>query len=372
MPWNIQQELDALGDQHLRRRLRITDPARPLVNFASNDYLGLAESDELKAALQEGVARYGAGSGASRLVTGTLQPHHDLEEQIAAFKSTEASLTFSSGYAAAFGAITSLVGAQDTIILDKLAHASLIDASRLSGATVRIFPHNHLGKLEKLLQTTAATTRRTLVITESVFSMDGDTALLPEIVELKNRFGAWLMVDEAHAVGVLGPEGRGLAAALGLAGEVEVQMGTLSKAVGLSGGYIAGSRTLVDLMINRARSFIYTTAPPPALCHAASASLTLINSQKGDDLRKALGQNIGTLRSALDQATDGMYSAIHPFIVGNEESALQTAERLQEEGFLAPAIRYPTVPRGSARIRVTLSAQHRKEDILRLASVLRA
>ncbi|MDB6139891.1 MAG: 8-amino-7-ketopelargonate synthase, partial [Verrucomicrobiaceae bacterium] len=274
VPWSIASELAQLDAAGLRRRLRVLDSAqgtvvrlegREVVNFSSNDYLGLAGSEELRAAFAECISKYGAGSGASRLVCGGMAPHHRLEEELAAFKGTQAALTFASGFAVALGTITSLMGAQDVIILDKLCHASLVDAARLSGATIRVFPHNHLGKLEKLLASPAATARRVLVVTESIFSMDGDAAALAGIVELKDRHGAWLLLDEAHGVGVLGPQGRGLAAALGLEQRVELQMGTLSKAFGLSGGYLAASREVIDLLINKARSFIYTTAPPPAL-----------------------------------------------------------------------------------------------------------
>ena len=257
--WEIEKEIEEIRAAGLFRELRtlhspqgpmVERGGRELINFSSNDYLGLAASDELKAALQEGIDRYGAGSGAARLVCGSLAPHEELEDEIARFKGTEAALSFSSGYAVALGTIPALMGKDDVIILDKLCHASLVDAARLSGATVRVFPHNHLDKLEKLLRGAAEAGSRTLVVTESIFSMDGDAATLREIVELKDRHGAWLMLDEAHAVGVIGPQGRGLAAALGLETRIELQMGTLSKAVGLSGGYLAASRAVISLHAN--------------------------------------------------------------------------------------------------------------------------
>ena len=240
--WNLQTELDDLRAQGLWRELRVLDEAegplvrregRALVNFSSNDYLGLCCSAELKTALQDTLQRHGSGSGASRLVCGTHRAHAQLEEALAAFKRTEAALAFSSGFSVALGVIPALVGAGDTIILDKLSHACLVDAARLSGATIRVFPHNHLEKLARLLATAQG---RVLIVTESVFSMDGDTAPLREIIELKEKHGAWLLLDEAHAVGVLGPQGRGLAAQLGLEDRVDLHMGTLSKALGLSGG----------------------------------------------------------------------------------------------------------------------------------------
>lgn len=372
MSWDLQAELDALKAEHLHRRLRIMEAGGPLRNFASNDYLGLSQHPAVRAALLEGVALYGAGSGSSRLVTGTHRPHDELEAAIARFKHSAAALTFGSGYTAALGAITSLTGAGDTLILDKLSHASLIDAARLSGATVRVFPHNHLGRLEKLLENCATTSRRVLVITESVFSMDGDTAPLKEIVDLKNRFGAWLMVDEAHAVGVLGPQGRGLAAELGVSEGVDIHLGTLSKAAGLAGGYIASSRQVIDLLINRARSFIYTTAPPPAMAHAAITALGVLAGAEGDALRDALHGRVRRLRRALGGPADSWPTAIVPHIVGDEQEALDLAARLLERGFLIPAIRYPTVPRGSARLRITLSACHTEDDLMQLIDALTA
>jgi 8-amino-7-oxononanoate synthase len=399
MPWNLQSQLDALDARHLRRRLRsVASPqgisvnvdGRELINFSSNDYLGLANDERLKHAFIDGVNRYGAGSGAARLVCGGIQPHQVFEEQLAQFKQTEAALTFSSGFAAAIGTIPALVGTEDVVILDKLCHASLVDAARLSGATIRVFPHNHLGKLEKLLQSTQG--KRVLVVTESIFSMDGDAAALREIVELKDKHGAWLMLDEAHAVGVLGPQGRGLAAALGLDQHIDIHMGTMSKALGLSGGYIAAKREVIDLLINKARSFIYSTAPPPAITHAACESLRIIASVEGDVLRTRLHANIAaakvvqgfsphhqaqTENSSSQTATlsraeahDYFPAAILPLIIGDEDAAMQLSARLFNEGLLVPAIRYPTVARGSARLRLTLSAAHQSEHIERLRHAL--
>ncbi len=366
--WNVQAELDELRQQGLWRELRVPDGR--LINFSSNDYLGLCGSEFLRHALTEGVARYGGGAGASRLVCGTHQAHVRLEEALAAFKGTEAALSFSSGFAVALGTIPALIGKDDTIILDKLCHASLVDAARLSGATIRVFPHNHVEKLERLLGTAKG---RVLIVTESIFSMDGDSASLREIVELKDQHGAWLMLDEAHAVGVLGPQGRGLAAQLGLEGRVELQMGTLSKALGLSGGYLAASRKVIDLLINRARSFIYSTAPPPFLAHAACKALGLVAGLEGDERRARLRSNVARLRQALEEG--GMTvpdtpAAILPVILGAEETALAASARLREHGFLVPAIRFPTVARGSARLRITLGSENKAEEIVALARVL--
>lgn len=373
--WNIAAQLDELRAQGLWRELRPLDEVdgvivrsgdREWINFSSNDYLGLAGSAELRAALEHGVAKYGAGSGASRLVCGTHRVHLDLEEALADFKGAEAALTFSSGFAVALGTIPALVGAGDTIILDKLCHASLVDAARLSGATLRVFPHNHLDKLERLLGTAKG---RVLVVTESIFSMDGDAASLKEIVALKNKHGAWLLVDEAHAVGVLGPQGRGLAAELGVDGQIDLHMGTLSKAFGLSGGYLAASRQVIDLLVNRARSFIYTTAPPPALAHAALSSLNLIRGARGDVLRSALHENVRRVLAFMPSPE--ARGAILPLILGAEASAMDASRVLNEAGFLVPCIRYPTVARGSARLRLTVSAAHAEAQIDALAAALR-
>ena len=376
MSWEIQPQLDQLRREGLWRELRTLDSpqgsvleheGREFLNFSSNDYLGLAASAELKTALQEGVERYGGGSGASRLVCGSLRAHAELEAALADFKGAEAALTFSSGFAVPMGTLPALLGPGDTILMDKLSHACLVDAARLSGATLRIFPHNHLGKLERLLQTAQG---RVLIITESIFSMDGDAAPLVEIVELKDRYGAWLLVDEAHAVGVLGPKGRGLAAALGLEGRIELQMGTLSKALGLSGGYLAASRQVIDLLINRARSFIYTTAALPAVAHAALRALDLIRSAEGDRRRCLLHAHVEEVRSSLglDHTSS---SAILPLILGDETAAMAASAQLREAGLMVPAIRYPTVARGSARLRITLSAGHQPEQVAQLIQELK-
>ncbi len=376
MSWDLPGALGDLEASGLRRRLRVLEPAaggrvvcagRALHNFASNDYLGLASSAFLRSALAAAVQAWGAGAGASRLVTGTTRAHAELEAALARFKGSEAALSFASGHATALGTLPALLGPGDTILLDKLSHACLVDAARLSGATIRVFPHNHLGKLERLL---AGARGRVLIVTESVFSMDGDTAPLRDIVELKDRHGAWLLVDEAHGVGVLGPQGRGLAAAAGLDGRIELQMGTLSKAFGLSGGYLAAAQPVIDLLVNRARSFIYSTAPPPALATAAREALAWTAGREGDAARAKLRANVDRLAAALDLPSPP--AAILPVILGDERAALDAAERLLDAGFLVPAIRYPTVARGAARLRVTLTAAHEPAEIDALAAALRA
>ncbi|RYD61244.1 MAG: 8-amino-7-oxononanoate synthase [Verrucomicrobiaceae bacterium] len=369
-----QQELADLSAAVLLRTLkpldsptgpRVTRNGRELWNFASNDYLGLASDEELAEAFIDGVRKFGAGSAASRLVCGTLPPHRLLEEALAAAKGTEASLVFSSGFATAVGSLPALAGKDDVLLLDKLCHASLIDGARLSGATIRVFPHNDTAKLARLLEGIRAKqpSARLIVVTESVFSMDGDLCPLTEIIELKDRHGALLFLDEAHAFGVLGPQGMGLAADLGVQSRVDFQMGTFSKAAGLSGGYLATSATWRDLLVNRARSFIYSTAPPPALAHATMASLERIRSADGDLRRQQLRGNIAVLSAKHP-------SPIVPVLLGSNDAALATSARLEELGFLVPAIRYPTVPRGTARLRISLSAAHPSDAIATFAKAI--
>jgi len=323
------------------------------------------------------ISEFGVGAGASRLISGTQSPHLRLENGVANWKGAEAALCFSSGYAAALGTVPALVTKNDVVLLDKLCHASLIDGAKLSGATLRVFPHNHLGKLESHLQWAQRehAGKRILIITESVFSMDGDRAPLRELVELKKSFGALLLLDEAHAVGVIGPNGRGLAAAENLDEDVDVQMGTLSKALGTSGGYICGSRDLIEWLINRARAFIYSTAPPPGIVSAAFAAVNFLASPEGEERRLLLWKRIRLLQELLprselnNKASDGS-SAIFPWIVGDEQAALDLASALQNEGFLVPAIRYPTVAKGSARLRITVSASHEEDQIRSLCQAI--
>jgi 7-keto-8-aminopelargonate synthetase-like enzyme len=272
--------------------------------------------------------------------------------------------------------VTSLLGPHDIVILDKLAHACLVDAARLSGAKLRVFRHNDLEDLERILKwadaqpRTGTDRRQVLIITESVFSMDGDQAPLRELVELKERHGAWLMVDEAHGTGVYGARGAGVLEELGLPGQVEVQMGTLGKALGASGGFLCGSRTFIDFLVNRSRSFIFSTAPVPAAAAAATAALELLATPEGDLLRQRLWQNVDRLRAAVPLPAERPRSAIVPIIIGDEARAVSAFRQLLEEGFFVPAVRYPTVARGSARLRVTLSAAHQPEQIDALARAL--
>ncbi len=364
-------ELAELDAASLRRRLRAPVVAR---NFSGNDYLGLANSDELKAVFQDAIGRHGVGATAARLVCGTHGPHLALEAALAGFKGTEAALTFSTGYAAAVGCLSGIMRSDDIVILDKLCHASLVDGARLSGSKMRVFHHNDLEKLASHLRwanrvRTAET--RVLVVTESVFSMDGDTAPLAEIVRLKNEADALLLVDEAHALGVLGQDGRGLADALGVAAGVDFHLGTLSKAVGVSGGYVCASQDWIDLLVNKARSFIYSTAPPPAVAATAAYVIQEIFPRPaGAVLRDRLWSHLRRLSHLMPEVVPAPQSAILPYILGSEASALEASQGLLEQGFLIPAIRYPTVDRGSARLRITLSAAHSEADVAALVTVL--
>ncbi len=390
----LKRELALIEEQGLRRELRQVDSpqaariiwdGRELVNFASNDYLGLANHPSVKQAAVEAVERFGAGSGASRLICGSLAPHHRLEEALAAFKGLEAAVSFGSGYAAALGTIGALLGKDDCVVVDRLVHACFIDAARLSGAKLRVFRHNDLGDLERVLRSVIArcgpasgreSTPRILVVTESVFSMDGDLAPLKGIVELKERYGAWLMLDEAHATGLFGERRNGLASASGVGGRIEIQMGTLGKALGASGGFICGSRRLIDLLVNRARSFIFSTAPAPAASAAALAAINLVQSDTGAGRCRALWERVAQIaklaRSGWTESLAAPGSPILPVPVGEERDAVALADRLREHGFGIPAVRYPAVPRGKARLRMTLTAGHSAEDITRATALLEA
>jgi len=383
------QRLEGIREQGLLRELRRVDSAqtpritvggKTLLNFSSNDYLGLANHPALREAAIKAVEKFGAGSGAARLVCGSLAPHHELEEALAAFKQTEAALSFSSGYATAVGTISALMSKDDVVVLDKLVHASIVDGARLSGAKLRIFSHNNLDELADILKwadqrapVAGARPSRTLIITESVFSMDGDRAPLKEIVALKEKHGAWLMVDEAHATGFFGENRRGLAEELGVSDGVEIQMGTLGKAFGSGGGYICGSRALCDYLVNRARSFIFSTAPVPAAAAAARAGVELVHSSEGRKRAEHLWSLVGELKSALTMrgwTVPEAGSAIVPLIIGEEGAAMAAAAAMRDAGVFVPAVRFPTVARGQARLRVTVTAAHTPADVAELVKVL--
>ncbi|HWY29902.1 MAG TPA: 8-amino-7-oxononanoate synthase [Candidatus Acidoferrum sp.] len=381
----LRLRLAARREKNLFRELRRVDSAsgsriqmggQSFLNFSSNDYLGLTSHPALKSAAAHAAETYGSGVGASRLICGSLAPFHELEEMLAAFKGTDAALSFSTGYAAAIGTISALMSSDDVIILDKLVHACIVDAARLSGAKLRIFDHNNLDDLADKLKWATGRTRtgkqnpHTLIVTESVFSMDGDRAPLREIVALKEQYGVWLMVDEAHATGILGRNGRGLADELGVASQIDISMGTLGKAFGASGGYICGSRDLIDFLVNHARSFIFSTAPVPAAAAAATAGIRIVQSSQGDTLRLNLFNRVQELTSGLNLPPTANGSAIIPFMIGAEKAAVAAAAQLREHHLFIPPIRYPTVARGAARLRITLSAAHSHADVALLIRAL--
>lgn len=380
-----------LSPLHSPAGTRLQSGSADLLNFSSNDYLGLATEPAVCEAAARAARDCGAGSTGSRLICGSLAVHHELEASLAEFKGAEATLTFSSGYATALGTVPALVGVGDVVVLDKQIHASLIDAARLSGARIRVYPHGNMDRLEDILQRLtrqSAAPRRILLLTESLFSMDGDQAPLRDLVALKARYGAWLLVDEAHATGLFGQHRRGLLEARGVADRIEVQLGTLGKTLGAAGGFIAGSRLLIDYLVNHARTFLFSTAPVPAAAAAAIAAIACVRSSLGAQRNADLWQRIRQLRNLVPrlaspahdtgETTDHAPMCAHPDLgspilplqLGSEARALRWARELREAGFFIPAIRYPTVSRGTARLRITLSARHTADEVERLAAAL--
>lgn len=368
------QELDVLLNEGLYRRMRllqgeqssrVTLDGHDVLLLCSNNYLGLADHPALKQAALEAVERYGAGSGAARLVSGNMELHEALEKRIAAFKGTEAALVFNSGYAANTGIIPALVGREDVVFSDRLNHASIVDGALLSRARFVRYPHNDMVSLRRLLEETHVSGRR-LIVTDGVFSMDGDLALLQEVVALKKEFGALLMVDDAHGTGALGETGRGSAELCGVTSDIDIHMGTLGKALGGFGAYVAGSRVIVDILINRARSFIFSTALPPAVLAPSLAAFDLIDSPAGTELRHRLAHKSRLFRDALQRSgfeTGRSVTQIVPVLVGDAATTMEFSRLLLEEGVFVQGIRPPTVPAGSCRLRCTLMATHSEEDL---------
>ena len=374
-------ELADIAAAGLTRRRRVLDsPAgriarvdgQEVLNFASNDYLGLAGNAEIAQALADGALRWGAGSGASHLVSGHLTPHDQLENEIAAFTGFERALTFSTGYLANLAVTPTLAGRGDAVFADKLNHASLIDAMQLAkanGAEVQRYPHNDVAALER--QLAASNAARKVIVTDAVFSMDGDLAPLPLIFELAERHDAWLVIDDAHGFGVLGRHGEGSLAHFNLPASPRILlMGTLGKAAGVGGAFVAGSATAIDYLLNKGRSYIFTTAAPPAIACALSKSLQIIRN--GDALRANLMARIAQLREGLaGKPLLPSATAIQPYIVGDNEAAVALSKALWERGLWVPAIRPPTVPKGTARLRISVSAAHTAGDIDHLLSALK-
>ncbi|MDX2022489.1 MAG: 8-amino-7-oxononanoate synthase [Deltaproteobacteria bacterium] len=354
-----------------RRARDVTIDGRPVkLCFSSNDYLGLSAHPALAEAARQGLATSGAGASASRLVSGDLPQHRELEFALAEFADAEACLLFPTGYQANLGVISSLAGPQDLVVSDALNHASLIDGCRLSRATVKVYPHADVSAAGLALATDTNPVgepfRRKLLVTESVFSMDGDVAPLSQLSALCRQNHAALVVDEAHSMGVLGPGGKGLCIEQGI--NADVRIGTLGKAFGTAGGFVLGSRVLRDYLVNRARTFIYTTASPPSVAAAALAALNLVRGAEGDTRRLRLSARIRELHHAL--AITRAPTPITPIVLGADASALAASAALLARGIHVQAIRPPTVPEGTARLRVTLSADHEDEDIEALVRVL--
>lgn len=380
----LRAELAEIADAGLTRRRRVlespcgrlaTVEGCEVINFASNDYLGLAGHPEIAQAMADGAQRWGAGSGAAHLVSGHLAPHEAIEQRLAAFTGFPRALTFSTGYLANLAVTPTFAGRGDAVFADKLNHASLIDAMQLAkanGAETHRYAHNDLDALSRLLAASPA--RQKLIVTDAVFSMDGDLARLPELLALAEEHDAWLIVDDAHGFGVLGPQGRGTLAHFGIDPHPRILlMGTLGKAGGVGGAFVAGSELAIDYLINKGRSYIFTTASPPAVACALDKSLDLI--AQGDMLRTTLFGHIQQLQRGLVGLPWSLLvsnTAIQPVIVGDNEATLALSKGLWERGLWVPAIRPPTVPKGTARLRISLSAAHRSEDVALLIDTLRA
>ncbi len=374
----LQLELDERAAQGLLRGRRtldtpqsphITVDGKPYLAFCSNDYLGLASHPQLIAALQQGTQQWGVGSGAAHLVSGHFTPHHQLELQLAAFVGKPAALLFSTGYMANLGVVQALAGKGDTVFADKLNHASLNDAMLLSRADVKRYRHGDMAQLANLLEQTRS--GRKLVITDAVFSMDGDIAPLKELLALCEQHDAWLYVDDAHGFGVLGTQGRGSLAHFGISSPRIVYMATLGKAAGVSGAFVAAEQVVINTLVNHAHSYVYTTATPPALSVALAQSLQLI--AQGDERRAHLHKLVTQLRNGLSDLPWQLMpsdTAIQPLLIGDNQQALKLSEGLRSCGIWVAAIRPPTVPQGTARLRITLSASHTGSDVERLIGAL--
>ncbi|MGB9612928.1 MAG: 8-amino-7-oxononanoate synthase [Candidatus Margulisiibacteriota bacterium] len=366
----LTQELEFLKSIGLYRELKTIEKidgskiiiaGRKLINFCSNDYLGLSQHPKVKERTIEIIKEFGVGAGASRLISGNTIIHEELERKIAKFKKREAAIVFPTGYQANLGVISCLVEEKDTVIIDRLNHASIIDACRLSKAQMQVYPHQDLMRLENILQRSEKFRRR-LIITDSVFSMDGDLAPLPEIIKLAKKYQALVMIDEAHATGVIGKTGRGLEEFFNIEGQADIVMGTFSKALGSIGGFVCGSLELITYLRNKARSFIYTTALPAAICAAALAALEIIENEP--ELINQLWKNINKVNPSAQ-------SAIIPIIIGELNKTMEISTKFFENGIFLSGIRPPTVPKNQCRLRLTITAAHTENDLEHLRSLIR-
>lgn len=369
----LDEELDDLKERGLYRPLRVLQErqeaetvfdGKRVINLSSNNYLGLTTHPKLIAAAHEAIDKYGAGSGSVRTIAGTMSQHMELEAKIAAFKHTEGALVFQSGFTANAGTVSSVLGKEDVIISDELNHASIIDGCRLSRAKITVFKHKDVADLRRVLEETKGKYRRTLVITDGVFSMDGDVAPLADIVEVAEQYQAIIMVDDAHASGVMGNQGRGTVDHFGLHGRVHIQVGTLSKAIGCLGGYVAGSRALIDYLIHKARPFLFSTSHPPAVTAAAMAAFDLL--QEDPTLMERLWDNTRYFKAGLEALgfeTAGSETPITPVIAGDAKLAMELSDRLFAEGIFAQGIGFPTVPNEKSRVRTIVTATHTREEL---------
>ncbi len=376
----LSEELDALRQKHLFRNLRVLEgqqlpeacfDGHSVINLSSNNYLGLNTHRRLVNAAKQATETFGVGSGAVRTIAGTMQIHMELEEAIARFKHVEASVVFQSGFTANAGTVSSILGKGDLIISDELNHASIIDGSRLSRAEIRVFPHKDLNRLEEILKETANFAGKKLLITDGVFSMDGDIAPLPALVELGERYGAILMVDDAHSSGVLGKEGRGTVDHFNLHGRVDIQVGTLSKAIGSLGGYVCGSRKLIDFLYHRARPFLFSTSHPPAVAASCLAAFQVL--QEEPEWIERLWENTRFFKAGLDRLgfnTGQSETPITPIIVGKGDLAMRFSDELFANGVFAQGIGFPTVPEARSRVRTIVTATHTQGQLQRALDVM--
>jgi glycine C-acetyltransferase len=355
-----------------QKALSIFD-GREVINLASNNYLGLTSHKALRRASLDAVKKFGVGAGAVRTIAGTMKLHMDLEEQIAKFKQVEACVVFQSGFTANAGTVSAVLGKEDLIISDELNHASIIDGARLSKATIKVFQHKNIEDCERILKETVSWNGHKLIITDGVFSMDGDIAPLPQLCDLAEKYGCIMMVDDAHASGVLGRAGRGTVDHLNCHGRVHIQVGTLSKAIGSMGGYVCGSRDLIDFLYLRARPFLFSTSHPPATAAACQAAFSLLESPEGEKLVKKLWANTKFFKRELKKRGFQFKTSETPIIpihVGEAAKAFEFSRKLFDAGVFAPAVGYPTVPEGKARLRAIVSAAHKRENLLKAADIL--
>jgi glycine C-acetyltransferase len=368
----LSTELQGLRDQGLYRRLRVLDDeqkactsidGRSVVNLSSNNYLGLTTHPKLRERALDAIRRFGVGSGSVRTIAGTMQIHMELERKLAEFKRTEAAVVFQSGFTANAGTVSSILGRDAVIVSDELNHASIIDGARLSRATIKVFPHRDVTAARQILQDVPRGTR-TLVITDGVFSMDGDLGALPELSDLADEFGCIMMVDDAHASGVFGSRGRGTVDHFGMHGRVDIQVGTLSKAIGALGGYVAGSRALIEFLYHRARPFLFSTSHPPSVAATCLAAIEVLEEEP--QLIERLWENTRFFKAGLQALgfdTGASESPITPVIVGEGERAMALSDRLFEKGVFAQGIGFPTVPQGKARVRTIVTATHGRDEL---------